>query len=56
MHDVPTPAHPLAHVVPTPGLNDPVALALADALQRASAAGAWDVVAAIVSELAARRG
>jgi integrase len=34
---------------------DPVELALASALERASAAGEWSVVAALASELAARR-
>jgi len=38
-------------------LSDPSALdlALANALERASAAGRWDVVAALAAELAARR-
>lgn len=35
--------------------SDPVETALADALQRAAAAGAWDAVAAVTAELRARR-
>jgi hypothetical protein len=35
--------------------SDPVEHALADALQRAALAGAWDAVQALTSELRARR-
>jgi hypothetical protein len=35
--------------------SDPVETALADALQRAALAGAWDAVAALTAELRARR-
>lgn len=38
-----------------PGEEDPVELALADALRRAAAASAWDAVQALTSELRARR-
>jgi hypothetical protein len=35
--------------------SDPVEAALADALQRAALAGAWDAVAALTAELRGRR-
>jgi len=40
---------------PTSGHTDAVELALADALQRASVAGAWGTVERLASELEARR-
>ena len=43
---------PEAHA---PGQADPVEMALADALQRAALAGAWDAVAMLTAELRARR-
>lgn len=43
-------------VTPEPLRPDPLAQALAAALERASAAGEWSVVAALAAELAARRG
>jgi hypothetical protein len=37
------------------GEGDPVSIALATALERASAVGQWDVVLALAAELKARR-
>lgn len=52
-HELPRAAHPSEH--PAQGSGDAVELALATALERASAAGQWTVVEVLARELEARR-
>jgi len=53
--DDPPATHPEGSHGPSVGGPDALDLALADALARAAAAGAWDVVTKLADELAARR-
>jgi len=45
----------LGHTGGIESTTDPVETALADAIVKASAAGAWDAVSALTTELRARR-